>query len=81
MTVPTLARAIGRFVSQLRYPQVPPAAVTLAKLGLADCIAVMVAGNREQAVATLHATLKTLGGPAESTLYFGRERVSAPSAA
>jgi 2-methylcitrate dehydratase PrpD len=41
----------------------------------------MVAGSREAAVQTLKKTLATLGGPAESTLYFSGERMSAPSAA
>ncbi len=76
-----LAQVTGSFVAQLRYAQLPPAAVALAKLGLADCVAVMVAGSREPAVATLRAALLTVGGPAEATLYFSRERMSAPSAA
>lgn len=76
-----LAQAIGSFASKLRYAQLPSAATALAKLGISDCIAVMVAGSREPAVATLRATLATLGGPAESTLYFGSERMPAPSAA
>ncbi len=81
MAKSALAQTIGSFASSLRYAQLPPAAVALAKLGISDCIAVMVAGSHEPAVATLHATLITLGGPAESTLYFGSERMSAPSAA
>ncbi len=41
----------------------------------------MVAGSREPAVQTLRKTLATLGGPAESTLYFSDERMPAPAAA
>jgi 2-methylcitrate dehydratase PrpD len=77
----TLAQHLGEFAAHLRFAQLPPAAVALAKLGLSDCIAVMVAGSHEPAVQTLRKTLVTLGGPAESTLYFGNERMPAPSAA
>jgi 2-methylcitrate dehydratase PrpD len=77
----TLAQHLGEFAAQLRFAQMPPAALALAKLGISDCIAVMVAGSREHAVQTLRNTLATLGGPAESTLYFGHERMPAPAAA
>ena len=81
MAKKTLAQHLGEFAAQLRFAQLPPAALALAKLGISDCIAVMVAGSREPAVQTLRSTLATLGGPAESTLYFGNERMPAPSAA
>ncbi len=81
MTEQTLAQYLGEFAAQLQFKQLPPAALALAKLGLSDCIAVMVAGSREPAVETLRQTLATLGGPAESTLYFGPERMPAPAAA
>jgi 2-methylcitrate dehydratase PrpD len=76
-----LAQHLGEFAAGLQLKQLPPAALALAKLGLSDCIAVMVAGSREPAVQTLRNTLATLGGPAESTLYFGHERLPAPAAA
>lgn len=76
-----LAQHLGEFAAQLRFAQLPPAALALAKTGLSDCIAVMVAGSREPAVDTLRKTLATLGGPAEATLYFGHERMPAPAAA
>ena len=81
MLKPTLAQQLGEFAAKLRFEQLPPAALALAKLGVSDCIAVMVAGSREAAVQTLKKTLATLGGPAESTLYFGGERMPAPAAA
>lgn len=81
MVKQTLAQQIGKFTAELRFAQLPPAAVALAKLGLSDCIAVMVAGSAEAAVQTLRQTLATLGGPAESTLFFGTERMPAASAA
>src|SRR5450631_1073170 len=62
---PTLARHLGEFASNLHFGQLPPAALALAKLGVSDCIAVMVAGSREAAVQTLRKTLASLGGPAE----------------
>ena len=38
----------------------------------------MVAGSREPAVQSLKKTLAALGGVAESTVYFGDERMPAP---
>ena len=81
MTNKALAQHVGEFAAQLRFAQLPPAAIALAKLGLSDCVAVMVAGSREAAVRTLRDALLPLGGPAEATLYFGGQRVSAPSGA
>jgi len=81
LTNKTLAQQLGEFAAQLRFKQLPPAAITLAKLGISDCIAVMVAGSREPAVQALRNTLAPLGGPAESSLYFSAERMPAPSAA
>jgi len=78
---PALAQAIGSFAADLRYSRLPQAAVALAKLGISDCIAVMVAGSREPAVATLRAALLSAGGTVEATLYFTRERLPAPDAA
>jgi 2-methylcitrate dehydratase PrpD len=77
----TLAQHVGGFAANLRFSQLPPTALALAKLGVSDCIAVMVAGSREAAVQTLRKTLASLGGPAESTLYFGGERMPAPATA
>jgi 2-methylcitrate dehydratase PrpD len=76
-----LTQYLGEFAAGLRFRQLPPAALALARLGLSDCVAVMVAGSREPAVQTLRNTLATLGGPTESTLYFGDERMPAPAAA
>ena len=77
----TLAQALGEFAAGLRYAQLPAAAVALARTGLTDCVAVMVAGSREAAVQSLRKTLAAQGGVAESTLYFSSERMPAPDAA
>ena len=76
-----LAQQLGEFAAQLRIKQLPQEAMALAKLGISDCIAVMVAGSREPAVQALRNTLAPLGGPAESSLYFSAERMPAPAAA
>ena len=77
----TLAQALGHFAAGLRYPQLPAAAVAMAKTGLTDCAAVIVAGSREPAVQSLRKTLAALDGDAESSLYFSAERMPAPDAA
>jgi len=76
-----LAAAIGEFVSGVRFGQLPTAAVNVAKTGLIDCIAVMVAGAGEEPVQLLQRTLAAQSGVAEATLYFGDQRMSAPDAA
>ena len=81
MAIKTLAQHLGEFAATLRFDALPPAALAVAKSGLSDCIAVMVAGSREPAAQALRKTLAALGGNAESTLYFSGERMAAPAAA
>lgn len=77
----TLAERLGEFAAGLRFGDLPPAALALAKLGISDTVAVMVAGSREAAVQGLRKTLARLGGPPEATLYFTGEHLPAPAAA
>ena len=70
---------LGKFVSGLRYKDIPSAAIPVIKAGITDCIGVMIAGANEPAPQLLKATLAPAGGPA--TLLFGAERASTLDAA
>jgi 2-methylcitrate dehydratase PrpD len=74
-----LTRALGTFVSKVRYGDVPPAAVKVVQLGFTDCVGVMLAGAREPAPQLLRTVLAPPGG--EATLLFGEGRAPAPEAA
>ena len=77
----TLTSALGRMASTLRYDDVPAEATRIAKTGIADCFAVIVAGMAEPAAQSLRATLATLGGPQEARVGYTQERMPAPHAA
>jgi len=76
-----LTRELGRFVSQVRYEQLPEAAVAVAKLGFTDCVAVMVAGSSEPVVRIAHETLAAKTNAGEARLVPSGTRVSGPDAA
>jgi len=75
-----LTRALGRFVADIAFDQLPEEAVKIARLGFTDCIGTMIAGSPEPAVQLLKKTLAS-AGPADATLYFSSERRAAPEAA
>lgn len=80
-TTQPLAQALGAFIAATRYPQLPPAAVRIAKNAIIDTVGVIVAGSNEPAVQILG---RTLGGAAErgeAALFFGRTRAWAAHAA
>lgn len=76
-----LAQALGEGVAALEYAQLPPTAVSTAKIGFLDCMAVTVAGSMEPPVQILRKTLAAHRGAPEASLYLGTERMSAPDAA
>jgi aconitate decarboxylase len=45
-----LTAEIGRFLADMSFARVPPAAVAIVKTGFTDCVAVMIAGWREPVV-------------------------------
>jgi 2-methylcitrate dehydratase PrpD len=75
-----LTRALGRFVADITFEQLPEAAVKTARLGFTDCIGTMIAGSQEPAVQILKKALGN-GRVGEATLYFSSERCPAPEAA
>ena len=74
-----LTQDLGRFVAGLSFEQLPQGAADVARIGLIDCIATMIAGARDPAPQLLRKALNPAGG--EATLYFTGERSPAPEAA
>lgn len=62
-----ITAALGRFVAGIHEAAIPSEALALARMGFADCVAVMIAGRAEEAPRLLDATLAPPAGPA--TLY------------
>jgi 2-methylcitrate dehydratase PrpD len=78
--MPTAITAeLGRFVAGLRYEDIPAEARDVIAIGFTDCVGVMIAGSKEDAVRIATATLSP--GPGESTLVFGPTSASALEAA
>jgi 2-methylcitrate dehydratase PrpD len=74
-----LTQRLATSIAGLCYENIPEAALTTARRGLADCIGVMIAGSAEPVVALAR---QTLGGTGtESRLIPGGERTSARDAA
>ncbi len=78
MTIP-LTLDLGKFVSGLRYEQIPSDALPVIHTGFTDCIGVMIAGRNEPPPTILKSVLATSQG--EATLLFGHDRAAAPDAA
>ena len=74
-----LTLELGRFISGLRYADIPPLALVPIRTAFVDTLGVAIAGAREPAVALLHGMLSPPGG--ESLLLGGLGRASALDAA
>ena len=79
-----LTRALGAFVANLDAAAIPAEAFRIARMGLIDCVGVMIAGRDDDAPQILRRTL--LGSAAsattgEASLYFSTLRAPAPEAA
>jgi len=76
----SLTQDIGRFVSNVEFDALPSAAIDAARLGFTDCVAVMLAGQNEQAVRIV-ATVSDHGDRGASRLFLGPEQTSPERAA
>ena len=76
-----LARALGAFIAKTGFGSLPPTAVRIAQNAIIDTVGVIVAGASELPVRVLKKTLGAHTGAGEATLFFGKERASAPHAA
>ncbi|WP_426958606.1 MmgE/PrpD family protein [Muricoccus radiodurans] len=77
----SITRALGAFVSGLRFGAIPADAVAVARTGFVDCVGVMIAGRDEPVVGILRDTLRAGGPRGEAALTFGPLRAPAPEAA
>jgi len=78
MPVP-LTKAVGEFVSNLRYEDIPKPVIPTVHTGFTDCVGVLIGGAREPAAQLLKSTLAPAGR--ESSVLFDGSRTSAPDAA
>ena len=74
-----LTAGLGRFIAGLRYEDIPAEARDVIAIGFTDCVGVMIAGSKEEAVSVATATLSPARG--EATLVFGTASASALEAA
>jgi 2-methylcitrate dehydratase PrpD len=74
-----LTVGLGKFISGLRYKDIPKEIIPTMHTGFADCVGVIIAGAREPAPQLLQTMLAPKGD--EATLLFNGSRASAPEAA
>jgi 2-methylcitrate dehydratase PrpD len=75
----SVTQAVGQFVSELSHNRIPDEAARIARIGLIDCVGVMIAGRGEEPTRILRDVLNPAGGAA--TLYFSNATAAAPEAA
>jgi len=75
----SLTQELGRFVASLTFERLPAEAVEIARTGITDTVATMIAGAHDPAPQLLRRGLTPEAGPA--TLYFSGEGAAAPEAA
>jgi 2-methylcitrate dehydratase PrpD len=74
-----LTQELGRFGAGISYEMLPPEAVAIARTGIIDTVATMIAGAHDPAPQLLRRGLAPAVGPA--SLYFSGETATAPEAA
>lgn len=75
----SLTRDLGTFASALRFGDIPPEAIAMARLGFIDSSGCLLAGKNEDCVAILQRTLSP--GPGDASLFLGDTKVNALDAA
>lgn len=76
-----LTRQIGTFAAQLRFDTVPETCIDAARIGIADCIGVMLAGAGEPAPQTVAAQFGETQGVDTAPLIPSGRRIAAADAA
>jgi 2-methylcitrate dehydratase PrpD len=74
-----LTQELGRFAAGLTFEKLPAEAVEIARTGMTDTVATMIAGAHDPAPQLLRKGLDPAPGPA--SLYFSGETATAPEAA
>jgi 2-methylcitrate dehydratase PrpD len=67
---------VGRFVSDLRYENIPPPVILEAKKAIIDCLGVSIAAFREPCLDILFSFIEKMGGRPSSTLFGTNVRTS-----
>lgn len=76
-----ITRRLAEFAAGLRYEAIPPDAVELARIGLADCLCCMLAGVSTGPARTLLDCIRAEGGVGEASVVGTTMRVPASAAA
>ncbi len=74
-----LTQELGRFAAGLTFEKLPAEAVEIARTGIIDTVATMIAGAGDPAPQLLRTALAAAPGPA--SLYFSGDSATAPEAA
>src|ERR1700742_633215 len=75
----SITRDLGRFIAGVHFRALPSEAVRVAKLGILDTVAVLIAGRTDSAPRLLLEALEP--GQGESTVLFTARRANPPDAA
>src|SRR5207247_7452380 len=78
-SVMTLTQELGRFAAGLTFDKLPEEAVEIARTGIIDTVATMIAGAHDPAPQLLRKGLQP--APGTASLYFSGETATAPEAA
>ncbi|WP_213766424.1 MmgE/PrpD family protein [Caballeronia sp. dw_19] len=76
-----LTRQVGAFAATVRREDIPDAAIDGARIGITDCVGVMLAGAGETAPAIVSGMLSELKGPDAAPQIPGGRRLSVADAA
>ncbi len=76
-----LTRQVGAFAAAVRREAIPDAAMEGARIGITDCVGVMLAGAGETAPAIVASMLAELNGPDAAPQIPGGRRLSVADAA
>jgi len=76
-----LTAELGEFVAGLQYRQLPADAQRVAKLGVVDCVGVMIAGSVEPVARIVEETVLGGGERPEASVLLSERRAPAPLAA
>ena len=79
--MPSLTQDLGRFVAELGLKDVPGQGCDIARMGIADCYGVLVAGARDPLIKLVDRELGTSGGKASARLIPSEQRRNVDAAA
>lgn len=72
---------LAQFVASLKLSDVPTEAIGVARMGFADCLAVLLAGSREPVSRAVKASIEMDAPKGPASVFLGAPRLNAQSAA